>query len=39
MAWCQCSQCGADLIKIGKDVSEQLIIKPARFFVHRHIRP
>ena len=38
-ASCQCGQCGADLIKIGEDVSEQLDVEPARFFVHRHIRP
>ena len=25
--------------KIGEDVSEQLDVEPARFFVHRHIRP
>ena len=36
---CQCGQCGADLVKIGEDVTEQLDIEPARFFVHRHIRP
>lgn len=36
---CQCKQCGSDLIKIGEDVSEQLDVKPAEFFVHRHIRP
>ena len=35
---CQCGQCGADLVKIGEDVSEQLDVEPARFFVHRHIR-
>jgi transposase len=38
-ASCQCDQCGADLVKIGEDVSEQLDVEPARFFVHRHIRP
>ena len=38
-ASCQCGQCGADLIKIGEDISEQLDVEPARFFVHRHIRP
>jgi transposase len=27
------------LVKIGEDVSEQLDIEPARFFVVRHIRP
>ena len=36
---CQCGQCGADLVKIGEDVSEQLDVEPARFFVHRHMRP
>ena len=36
---CQCQQCGSDLIKIGEDVTEQLDVKPAEFFVHRHIRP
>jgi transposase len=36
---CQCGQCGADLVQIGEDVSEQLDVEPARFFVHRHIRP
>ncbi|MGH8336077.1 MAG: IS66 family transposase, partial [Gammaproteobacteria bacterium] len=36
---CQCGRCGADLVKIGEDISEQLDVEPARFFVHRHIRP
>ncbi|MDM5180123.1 IS66 family transposase [Massilia sp. DJPM01] len=36
---CQCGQCGADLVKIGEDISEQLDVEPARFFVHRHIHP
>ena len=36
---CTCGDCGSDLIKIGEDVSEQLDVEPARFFVHRHIRP
>ena len=36
---CTCGQCGKDLIKIGEDISEQLDVEPARFFVHRHIRP
>jgi transposase len=36
---CSCEQCGQNLVKIGEDVSEQLDIEPARFFVHRHIRP
>src|SRR5690606_3518905 len=36
---CQCGQCGRDLIKIGEDITEQLDVEPAKFFVHRHIRP
>lgn len=36
---CTCGQCGKDLIKIGEDISEQLDVEPARFFVHRHLRP
>lgn len=36
---CTCSACQANLVKIGEDVSEQLDIEPARFFVIRHIRP
>jgi len=36
---CQCGRCGTDLVKIGEDISEQLDVEPARFFVHRHIRP
>ena len=36
---CQCKQCGSDLVKIGEDVTEQLDVKPAEFFVHCHIRP
>lgn len=38
-ASCTCGQCGLALIKIGEDVSEQLDVEPATFFVHRHIRP
>jgi len=38
-ASCSCGQCGSGLVKIGEDVSEQLDVEPARFFVHRHIRP
>lgn len=36
---CTCDQCGTALVKIGEDISEQLDVEPARFFVHRHIRP
>ena len=38
-ASCQCGQCGQALVKIREDISEQLDVEPARFFVHRHIRP
>jgi transposase len=38
-ASCTCAQCGRSMVKIGEDVSEQLDVEPARFFVHRHIRP
>jgi len=27
------------LVKISEDVTEQLDVEPAKFFVHRHIRP
>ncbi len=36
---CTCGTCGGNLVKIGEDISEQLDVEPARFFVHRHIRP
>lgn len=36
---CACGECGRALVKIGEDISEQLDVEPARFFVHRHIRP
>jgi len=36
---CTCGDCGHPLVKIGEDVSEQLDVEPARFFVARHIRP
>lgn len=36
---CTCGQCGAALVKIGEDITEQLDVEPTRFFVHRHIRP
>ncbi|OXR47970.1 hypothetical protein PuT2_15005 [Pusillimonas sp. T2] len=36
---CTCGQCGTALVKIGEDIREQLEIIPARFIVHRHIRP
>lgn len=36
---CRCGQCGQALVNIGEDISEQLDVEPARFFVNRHIRP
>jgi transposase len=36
---CQCGECGQGLVKIGEDLTEQLDVEPARFFVRRHIRP
>lgn len=36
---CTCGQCGQNLVKIGEDITEQLDVEPAKFFVHRHIRP
>ena len=36
---CACGKCGKDLVMIRQDVSEQLDVKPAEFFVLRHIRP
>ncbi|MHC8403379.1 IS66 family transposase [Pseudomonas sp. MDT1-17] len=35
---CTCGQCGGALVRIGEDITEQLDVEPARFFVHRHIR-
>ncbi len=39
VADCTCADCGRALVKIGEDITEQLDVEPARFFVHRHIRP
>jgi transposase len=36
---CQYGACGQALVLIFDAVSEQLDVEPARFFVHRHIRP
>ena len=38
-ASCACGQCGKPMVCIGEDISEQLDVEPAKFFVHRHIRP
>jgi len=34
-----CPTCGLGLERIGEEVSEQLDIIPAKFFVRRHVRP
>ena len=36
---CICGKCGESLVKIGEDITEQLDVEPAKFFVHKHIRP
>jgi transposase len=36
---CTCGQCGRKLVKIGEDITEQLDVEPAKFFVHRHLCP
>jgi transposase len=36
---CTCGQCGSTLTAIGEEISEQLDMIPAKFFVQRHIRP
>lgn len=38
-ACCTCGECGGALVHIGDDITEQLHVEPARFTVHRHIRP
>lgn len=38
-ASCSCGQCGGKLTHIRDDITEQLDVEPAKFFVHRHIRP
>ena len=34
-----CPDCGEGLTRIGEEITEQLDIIPARFFVRRHVRP
>ena len=34
---CPSADCGRQMVRVGEDVSEQLDIVPAEFFVHRHI--
>jgi transposase len=36
---CDCAQCGSALVLVREEITEQLDVEPARFFVHRHIRP
>lgn len=38
-ASCTCPHCQRELVQIGEDISEQLDVEPARFFVVRHRRP
>jgi transposase len=38
-ASCTCEQCGEALSLLREEITEQLDVEPARFFVHRHIRP
>lgn len=38
-ASCTCGQCGGALTKIRDDITEQLDVEPAKFFVHRHLCP
>jgi len=38
-ASCTCTDCGAALVSIGEDVTEQLDCKPIEFFVRRHVYP
>ena len=39
LASCACPSCGLGLTPMGEEITEQLDIIPARFFVRRHIRP
>lgn len=34
---CPTAECGRPMVRIGEDVSEELDIIPAQYFVHRHI--
>ncbi|MBK8815637.1 MAG: IS66 family transposase [Methylococcaceae bacterium] len=36
---CTCGQCGGKLSHIRDDITEQLDVEPAKFYIHRHIRP
>ena len=38
LATCTCPDCGGGLTPMGEEISEQLDIIPAQFFVRRHIR-
>jgi transposase len=39
LASCTCGRCGQEQIQISEDVTDQLDVEPAKFTVHRHIRP
>ena len=36
---CTCGRCGQEQIQISEDVTDQLDVEPAKFTIHRHIRP
>ena len=36
---CACGRCGQEQIQIREDVTDQLDVEPAKFTIHRHIRP
>ena len=36
---CTCGRCGHEQVQISEDVTDQLDVEPAKFTVHRHIRP
>ncbi len=36
---CHCGHCGHALTKIRDDITEQIDVEPAKFFVHRHLCP
>ena len=39
LASCTCPDCGTGLTPMGEEITEQLDVIPAHFFVRRHIRP
>ena len=39
LACCDCTTCGAALVKIGEHVAEKLDVEPLKFFVRRDVHP